>query len=235
MPDSHCLYSHCAMFINGTSSSQRSHMQCCRHAKASACADPSILQEILNLKASMINCTCETARLPLPLRQSDQRAQSCALEAQTIEACHQIAGYFNIMSLKPNAASLEDNTAGLWVRKLDLKRGKLVQIDVGERICWAEPHNQAYKSESFIINNHFGQSCFAVILAVCEHVERRTLVSESRISRCSRGPYLASLKSKQATPSYILHNFSLHLLCYSHVTCFGDTAFQSTVRLKSAP
>lgn len=36
MPDSHCLYSHCAMFINGTSSSQRSQMQCWRHAKASA-------------------------------------------------------------------------------------------------------------------------------------------------------------------------------------------------------
>lgn len=63
------------------------------------------------------------------------------------KACSQTSLYFTVTSLKPNAIMSEYNTAGLWVRKLDLNRGKLAQIDVGERICQVEQHAQAFETD----------------------------------------------------------------------------------------
>lgn len=37
------------------------------------------------------------------------------------------------------------NKGGLWVRKLDVNRGKLAQIDFGERICSAKQRSGANK------------------------------------------------------------------------------------------
>lgn len=65
---------------------------------------------------------------------------------QASKTCSQTSLYFNVTSLKPNAILSEYNTAGLWVRKFDLNRGKLAQIDVGERICQVEQHAQALET-----------------------------------------------------------------------------------------